>query len=70
MVTVFIALTVSEGEAIVPLRFIVPAHALFAAVICAWTLEALFSWKWQQVGAVPLSILTFRFPPDHDQGKV
>ncbi len=38
MVTVFIALTVGEGEAIVPLWFIVPAYALFPAVICVWTL--------------------------------
>lgn len=64
MVTVFIALTVSEGEAIVPLWFIVPAHALFSAVICVCTLKALFSWKWQ-VGAIPLCILTFHFSLDH-----
>lgn len=69
MVTVFIALTVGEGEAIVPLGFIVPAHALFSTIICVGTLQALFSWKWQ-VGAIPHCILTFHFSFDYYQGKV
>lgn len=69
MVTVFIALTVSEGEAIVPLWLIVPAHALLPTVICVRTLKTLFRWKWQ-VGVVPLCILTLCFFSDHYQGKV
>lgn len=69
MVPVFVALTVGKGEAIVPLWFVVPAHALFSTVVGVWTLETLFSWKWQ-VGIIPLCIHTFHLLPDHFQGKV
>lgn len=64
MVLVFIALAVGEGEAVVPLGFIVPAYALVPAVVCVWALEALFGWK-RSAGVVPLGALTSGFSLDH-----
>lgn len=69
VVAVFVALTVGEGEAVVPLWFVVPGHALLSTVVCVRALETLLGWK-RQVGVVSLRIPTFGLLPDHHQGKV